>query len=174
VQQADTLGATITRADAAYLVDRVGINQLLIASEIEKMSLYSQDINRDNIDKLTDRSAQSTVFSLLDAAFSGDSKKALGLYREQRMNKVEPHYIVAMLTWQLQSLAQAVFAEPQNESTLIGAGQSSYAARKSLALARSVSKADLREMVTELSDLDRNIKTGTEPDAGLELYLLSL
>jgi len=174
VAQAKDNGAQLSNSDAAYMVDRVGDNQLILASEIEKMSLFSSNITREIIDKLTDRSAQRTIFELLDSAFAGDNKKALRLYREQRSNKVEPQYIIAMLTWQLQLLAQAVFAEPQNESTLVSAGQSSFTARKALNLARNVSKVDVRRMVAELSNLDKQIKTSADPDAALELYLLSL
>ncbi len=70
--------------------------------------------------------------------------------------------------------ALAVFAEPQSEATLVNAGQTPYLARKSLALSKRVSKADLRNFVSELNDLDMQIKTNTDGDAALELYLLSL
>ncbi len=174
VKYAKTFEAIINRPDALYLVERVGVNKLRLASEIEKMSLYTADINREVIDKLTDESAQSSVFALLDAAFAGDSKRALKLYREQRQNRVEPHYIVAMLSWQLNSLAMAVYADPHSETTLMNAGLTPFSARKSLSLSRNISKSKLKNMVVELSDLDLQIKTNTEPDAGLELYILSL
>jgi DNA polymerase III delta subunit len=131
-------------------------------------------IMRTDIDKLTDQSVQSTIFSLLDAAFAGDSKKAISMYREQRSMRIEPQYIIAMLTWQLTALAQAVFAQPQTESTIVAAGQSPYSARKSLTLAKKISKAQAKKMIKDLSELDLQTKTNVDADAGLELYLLEL
>lgn len=174
VDYAKEQGAVLSRSDASFLVERVGANQQLLAREIEKLSLYAQEIDKRTIELLTDQSVQSTIFSLLDAAFAGNSKKAVKLYREQRRARVEPQYIIAMLTWQLQALAAAVFAEPQTEATLVAGGQSPFTARKSLALARRVSKPAVRKMIVSLSELDAQIKTSADPDAGLELYLLSL
>jgi len=174
IKKAKDKGLNIRSADANYLVERVGTNQLVLASEIEKIGLSTKNIDRETIDMLTDRSVQSTVFSLLDAAFAGDSKKAIELYREQRRNRVDPHYILAMLSWQLNSLALAVFAEPQIERTLVGAGVSPFSARKSLSLARHINKTDMRNMILVLSDLDEKMKTTSDSDAALELYLLGL
>jgi DNA polymerase III delta subunit len=115
---------------------------------------------------------------MLDAAFSGDRQRTLELYREQRQQRVEPHYIIAMLTWQLTALAQAVFADlsagGRTEAALVAAGMSPFTARKSLALAKHISGADVRRMVNNLATLDSQIKTSVEPDAALELYLLRL
>ena len=111
---------------------------------------------------------------MLDTAFSGNPKRAIELYRQQRQMRVEPQYIVAMLTWQLQNLALAVFASPQSESALVAAGQSPYAARKSLSLARTTSRVAVKRYVAELAELDVNIKTSAEADSALELYLLRL
>jgi DNA polymerase III subunit delta len=174
IDEAKSHGAKINTTEATYLIERIGTNQLLLTKEIEKMSLYSQNITKNVIDELTNQSAQSTIFSLLDAAFAGDKEKAIDLYREQRQQKIDPHYIIAMLTWQLQGLAMAIFANPQTESELISAGISPFTARKSLTLAKKVGKSDLRKLVVELSNLDLQIKTNADADASLELYLLNI
>lgn len=174
IKYAASLGARLGRVEAVLLIDRVGTNQQLLARELEKLALYNPLVDKRTINLLTDQSVQSTVFSLLDAAFSGDSKRALELYREQRRARIEPQYVIAMLTWQLQTLAYAVHAVPREEATLIAAGQSPFTARKALALSKKISKADLRRMIVDLSELDALIKTSADPDAGIETYLLSL
>jgi len=171
---AKKLGADISAGDAGYLVERVGANQQLLSVEIEKLSLYNPKIDRKSIELLTDQSMQSSIFSLLDSAFSGNSAKAIKLYREQRASRIDPHYILAMLTWQLQAIALAVHANPQNESALISAGQSPFTARKSLAVAKRITKQKFRKMVVDLSELEGQIKTNSDADAGIELYLLGL
>ncbi len=174
VGEAKQLHATISKNDAQYLVDRVGADQMLLKSELKKLTLNTSTITRADIDLHTEQSSQSTVFEMLDAAFSGASDRTIALYRDQRKQRVEPHYIVAMLTWQLHALALAVYADPQTEQTLVGAGQSPYAARKALSLARRITRAQLRTYISDLCELDGAIKTSAEPDAALELYLLNL
>lgn len=174
VKEGGNRGVKITKADASYLVDRVGADQMILSSEVQKMALTADTISRDVIDMHTERSPQSSIFDMLDAAFSKDAIRSIGLYRQQRKMRVEPQYIIAMLTWQLQNLALAVFASPQNESTLVSAGQSPYAARKSLALARTTSKDSVKRYIADLAALDIAIKTSAEPDSALELYLLNL
>lgn len=174
MQLAKEKGATISRSDASYLVERVGANQQFLANEVEKLATYNSEINRKSIEALTDQSLQSTVFSLIDSAFAHNPKKALDIYREQRSARVDPHYIIAMLTWQLQALAQAVFAVEKTESSLVSLGQSPYTARKSLSLAQKITKTEMKKMVVDLSELDARIKTNADPDSALELYLLSL
>lgn len=166
--------ATLSKADANYLVERVGANQQLLASEVEKLALYNSTITRNSIDLLTSESIQSTIFSLLDAAFARNPKRALELYREQRNARIDPHYIVAMLTWQLQAIALAVYSETKSESELVSAGQSPYSARKALTIARNLNRIKTKQMIVDLSELDAAIKSTSDPDSALELYLLSL
>jgi len=174
IDVAKNLDAEIDFGIASFLVDRVGQNQLMLSSEIDKLATYSKEISKKNVELLTDQSVQSTVFSLLDAAFTGDREKSISIYRGQRSQRVDPHYIVAMLTWQLNNVAYAVFADPPTESTLMAAGLSPFSTRKSISLARRITKKDLRKMVKDLSELDMQIKTSVDADAALELFLLSL
>lgn len=167
-------GGKIADRDASYLIERVGAQQQLLAREVEKLIVYSEIVTKESIDLLTDQSVRSTIFSLLDAAFSGDRKKAVELYREQRSARLDPHYIVTMLAWQLQNIALAVFAEPKSDKTLIASGMAPYSAQKSLALARIIDKPTIRRLVTELSELDASIKQDTDADAAIELYLMNI
>ncbi len=171
---ATSVSGNISLEDSKYLVDRVGVNQMLLAREIEKLVIFNPEINKKTIKLLTDVSAQSSIFNLLDAAFNKEKDKAVNLYRKQRKQKVEPQYIIAMLTWQLHSVAQAVFAEPQNEATLRSMGQSSFTASKSLNLARKIGKQKLKKLIIDLSELDAKIKTTADADSAVELYLLEI
>ena len=173
-REAKARGLQLSTTDASYMVDRIGANQLILARELEKLGLYDAAVSRENIDMLTERTPHSSIFAMLDAAFTGDHAKALALYREQRQQRVEPQYIIAMLAWQLAAVAQAAYAEPMNEPALIAAGQSPFTARKSLTLAKRLRKADVKRMLNDLVALDAHIKTSADADAALELYLLKL
>jgi DNA polymerase III subunit delta len=159
---------------AQYLLERVGANQQQLAREIEKLALYDKEITKSTINELTEASVQSTIFNLLEAVFSRNINRAMKLYEEQRSAQIDPHYIIAMFTWQLQNLAQAVYDDTKTESSLVAAGQSPYTARKSLQLARHVSKARVKKMIIELSELDAESKKSVDVDEALKLYILSV
>lgn len=175
VDHAKQSGGKISRSEATTLVDRVGDNQQLLAKEVEKLILFSPEITNETIEMLTDQSVQSSIFSLLEAAFKADQKKTMQLYQQQRQAQVDPNYIIAMLTWQLQSIALAVYAVPATVQELTKAGQSSFAAEKALLIAETVSKEALKKLVQELSDIDVQIKnSAVDADAALELFFLKV
>src|SRR5579862_6425119 len=99
-EEAKKQAGQLSPADANYLVERVGTDQQRLANELHKLITYEPKITRVNIDLLTEKTPQSKVFDLLDAAFAGDKELALELYADQRAQKVEPQAIMAMIAWQ--------------------------------------------------------------------------
>lgn len=169
-------GATLSAADARYLIERVGANQQMLASEIVKLSLYQPAISRQTIDLLTDPQPQSSMFDLIDAAFAGNRQRALQLYDEQRRLKVEPIQIVAMLAWQLHVLALAVTAAGRSADQIArDAKISPFVAGKALRLARHSSAARVRRLVDQLLTLDqRSKRQSIDLDEALKRYVLEL
>ncbi|MBX4197244.1 DNA polymerase III subunit delta, partial [Candidatus Saccharibacteria bacterium] len=118
VGEAKNQGGELSFSDASYLVERVGNNQEQLANELDKLLLYESKISRQNIDLLSVKTPQSKVFDLLDAAFGGNKKRALELYDEQRAQKVEPQAIMAMLAWQLDLIALAVYGKGKDANSI--------------------------------------------------------
>jgi DNA polymerase-3 subunit delta len=104
-EQVKRRGGSLSRADAQYLIERIGPSQQLLATDLDKLLLYDPAISRQTIDLLTEATPQSTVFQLLEAAFGGDTARMLTLYEEQRTLKVEPQQVIAMLAWLVHLLA---------------------------------------------------------------------
>jgi DNA polymerase-3 subunit delta len=176
VESAKNRGGKLSPADATYLVDRVGADQQLLASELEKLLLYKPEISKDTINLLTDQAVQSTIFQLLDAAFAGNKQRALQLYDEQRAQKVDPLAIIAMLSWQLHVLALLVYAgERSADEVAREAKISPYTAKKSATVARRLSKADIKRYVAKLLAIDKRARRESiDLDDALRLYLLEL
>jgi DNA polymerase-3 subunit delta len=169
-------GGTLSGGDARYLVERAGANQLLVQHEIDKLIAYNPKITRAAIDLLTEASPQSSIFELLDAAFAGNTRHAVQLYKEQRALGEEPQKIIAMLAWQLHILA-LVKAAGQRPSDVIAreAKLSPFVVQKSANLVRRLTLTRIKELVTELRVLDQRTKTdGTLPDEAVQYYLLRL
>lgn len=166
----------LSPADANYLVERVGPNQQQLASELEKLLIYEPQITRETIDLLTEKTPQSKVFDLLDAAFGGDKKRALRLYEEQRAQKVEPQAIIAMMAWQLKLLALARTAgQRSSQQIATEAGLSPWPVQKAQNLARKIDDNKLRQMVSEALDIDQKGKTkNIDLDEALKTYIVTL
>lgn len=163
-------------ADARYLVERIGTNQQVLANELEKLLIYDPKISRQTIDLLTEPTPQSTIFQLLEAAFAGNGKKTLDLYAEQRALKVEPPQIIAMLTWQLNVLAIIKTAGERSADQIAKEAKlSPFVVRKSQAIARQLTLAELKKLIADLLNIDQKSKrTDLNPDEALQTYLLKL
>ena len=177
VAEARDKGAQLTQSDARYLVERVGNNQQVLASEVEKLSLYQPDISRTAINNLTVAAPQSTIFQLLEAAFAGNQRRALELYHEQRALKVEPIQIIAMLGWQLHVLALIKAAGKDRSPDVIAreAKISPYVVRKSATIANKLTMAETKTLVHDLLVIDGRLKSESlNADDVLLDYLLGI
>lgn len=174
--QAKLGGGSLNSNDARFLVERVGVNQQLVAHEVEKLLLHSPTINRQSIELLTEATPQSTVFELLEAAFGGNAKRAMALYAEQRAMKVEPQQIIAMLAWQLHIIALVKTAGGRNPDAIAKEAKvSPYVVKKTAGIARSISPPQFKKLLQELLQIDKRLKRESlDADEALQVYLLKL
>ena len=169
-------GGSLSAGDARLLLDRVGPNQQLLSVEIDKLLTYDLQITKTTIEALTESTPQSTVFELLDAAFAGNTKRAMELYREQRQLRVEPQAIIAMLAWQLHILALVKTAGSRPADSIAQQAKlNPYVVRKTQTLARGKTLEQVKKMIQNLLALDTKLKTDKyDADEALQLYLLNL
>lgn len=176
VAYASEHAGVLSLADARMLIDRLGASQQLLRSELDKLLAYEPHITRQTIEILTERTPQSTVFELLDAAFAGNAQRALTLYKEQRSLKVEPQAIIALLAWQLHILALVCAGAPRSADEIARTAKlSPFVVRKSQRLAEKLSLARIKSQVAQLLELDERLKTqAMNADEAVQLYLLRL
>lgn len=176
VQYANANGGTIGLSDARYLVERVGQNQQLLASEIDKLLTFDSVISRTSIDLLTDQAPQGTIFELLDAAFAGNQQKAMDMFKQQRALKVEPQQIMAMIAWQLHVLALVKTAGGRTVDVIAKEAKiSPFVISKTMQLAKDLSLNDVKGLVSRALALDIKLKSQTiDADEALQHFLLSI
>jgi DNA polymerase-3 subunit delta len=176
VDAAKAGGGSLSMGDARYLVDRVGVSQQLLAQEIDKLVLYKAEVSRQTIEVMTESSPQSTIFELLEAAFAGNTRRAMALYAEQRALKVEPQQIIAMLAWQLHILALVKTGGNRTPDAIAkDAKVSPYVVKKSSAVARELAPSELKKYISDLLTIDRRLKReGLDADEALQRYILQL
>ncbi len=169
-------GGHLSQSDAKVLIDRAGPNQQLLSSELDKLINYDPNVSEASIELLVEKTPQSTVFELLDAAFAGNAKHAMELYREQRALKVEPQAIIAMLAWQLHALALVKTAGSRGADDIARQAKlNPFVVRKTQSLGRRLSLAQVKDMISRLLELDVKLKSVTmDADEALKLYLIKL
>lgn len=175
--RAKEIGGMLTPADARYLVQRVGANQRLLANELDKLLNYDLVVSRGTIDLLTEKTPQSTIFELLDAVLSGNIKRAIGIYQEQRALKVQPQQILAMLAWQLHILAVVKSAPGGKDIGMIAeqAKIKPFVAQKSQNLSKYISFSQIKRMIDSALELDIRMKSETiDADEALQNLLMEI
>jgi len=176
MEEADNLGGKISSSDANYLIDRIGLNQAILASELEKLVLYDPKVSRESIDLLTEKTPQSKIFDLLDAAFGGNKVQALALYEEQRAQRVEPQAILALIAWQLHLLALAKYGAGKSSGQIAkDAKINPYPVTKAQSLARKIADERLVKLVNEAAQIDYDSKTSVvDIDEALKNFVITI
>jgi DNA polymerase-3 subunit delta len=176
VSYAKEQGGSLSAGDAKLLIDRIGLNQQMLRSELDKLFAYDQQVTRETILLLTEPLPQSTVFELLDAAFAGKSSRVFELYNEQRALKVEPQAIIAMLAWQLHVLAVVKAGRQRSAEQLAQEAKlNPFVIRKSQGITRRLTLEQIKQLIADLLELDMQLKRSSiDADEGLQLYLLKL
>ena len=167
---------SLSMVDARFMVSRMGANQQLLANELQKLLAYDASISHRSIELLVDPLPQSTVFDLLDAAFGGRHAKTLEIYAQQRLAKVEPQQIIAMIAWQLHILAIIKTAGDRDVQTIAREAKlNPYVVRKSSQLAAVIPYIELKELVRRALDLDVSLKTrAIDADDAVQHFLLTI
>jgi DNA polymerase-3 subunit delta len=158
-EEAKDLGGTLSRADAQYLYSRVGGNQNRLSNELKKLINYDGSINKQAINELTEPTPSSSIFDLLNAAFSGNAKRAIAIYDDQRLQKVEPGQIIAMLGWQMHVVALVKSSEDTSPAELAKkASINPFVIQKSGNIASRLSITQIRRILAGLVRIDWSIK----------------
>ena len=95
------------RGAVALIADRVEGNLLAAGQEIEKLRLILGEgkVTADDVGSAVANSSRFDVFKLVDAALTGDAKRALRILSGLRAEGVEPVIVVWALTRELRTLA---------------------------------------------------------------------
>ncbi len=153
-------GGVISRADAQLLVERVGINQQTLSTELDKLLAYDVNVTAESIQLLTEPSPRSSIFDLLAAAFNGKTDTALKLYQDQRDQKMEPQAILSMIAWQLHILLIVKLGGNRSPQEIASdAKMSPFVIRNSTPIARSISIARLHGLLSAVINVEMTLKS---------------
>ena len=170
----------ISKEVAKFLILRTGEEMWRLASEIEKLSLYSEveEISKEDIEKSVPISATMEVWGMLDAVGAGDKKKALRIFERLLAQGEDSHHLISLISWQFRQLIQYKYESLQGKnSSQIAASLkiNPYVAKK---MSSGVSRVDfnkLKVIYDKLVDIDFARKTSTmDPRFAITLLLSAL
>ena len=148
------------RSSLGYLVDRVGADQFLLRNEIDKLLSYDKTVTRESIDKMVEKQPRDTIFELLDLALQQRTEQALEKYRSLRANRVEPHYVLSMLVWQMNNLALVKTAQGQSTDEIAkSTGVSPFVLKKAAQMSSGISLAQLKKLYSVVEEADYKLKS---------------
>ncbi|WP_210366901.1 DNA polymerase III subunit delta [Bacillus sp. REN3] len=151
---------------AELLLALSGTNLFMLTSEIDKLALYagdSQTITHEIVDRLTSRSLEQNIFSLVDKVVNRNVEAALRIYYDLLKQNEEPIKILSVLSGQFRLIYQV------KELSRKGYGQQQIATalkihpfRVKLAAgqANSFRDEELTRIIKMLADADYQMKTG--------------
>ena len=139
------------------LLSRKGTNLMDIASEVEKLCLYTQHIDIHCVEELVNRPLDENVFDLTTAILSKDKQKMMSIYKDLMTIK-----LLDRKGYTDQEIAKMLAVNPFRLKYVRKEGQ-------------FFQIDELLRCLNELSLLDVKIKTGQiDKKLGLELFMLRI
>jgi DNA polymerase-3 subunit delta len=170
-------GGSISPQAVTMLTDYVGSNLWIMASEIDKLILFTGggQIEADDVRRVVSYVHEASVFNLADAIleFRGGTAEKLA---EQLLQKgASPAYLLVMLTRQARLIVRVKELKNQRRSEAEIMGQleiaSPFILRRTLEQASRYTLPRLKEVYHKLLETDLAIKTGRY-DAELAINIL--
>ena len=176
MKQSRRLGMQVEKAEARLLVDRVGTDQQSILRELEKLSSYRgrAKVTADDIKLLAARSAEASIFDLLDAVATGEAAQAFESIEELYFEGENPGGIFYRLLRHFQKLSRVVAMQEggrPGEEIKENLGVHPFAAKKLLKQGKSFSPGSIREALGYLAETEVRMKGGGNLADDLELEM---
>lgn len=151
-------GAALSAQDAQYLLQRVGEDEWLLASEITKLALADSTITRKLIDEHTPKNVHDSVFDLIELISKHDISGAVESYRRLAASGANDQQLIGTLMWHYRVLTLAL--ERASDAELKACGVKPYSLQKAQPIVRNLKRTDLEQAYSALLDADIAMKTG--------------
>ena len=176
-RQVTEKGSKISPAAVDILVQFVGSDLWVMASEIEKLSLYcgKREIDVKDVRELVSATQEANIFTMVDAILEGKVSTAQSLFHRLLGDGVAPTHLLIMISRQVRIIYQMKEMRKLNKprkdiATALGLNFE-FVLNKAWAQADKYSLERLKEIYHRLLDTDIAIKTGLY-DGELALTIL--
>lgn len=174
-------GVEITKLAKEKLVQLLGSNLVMIAGEIEKLSLFAGEggiIDEKVVEQLVSKTIEQDVFSLVDHVIHKRKQDALQVFDDLLKQKEEPIKILSLLARQFRIIYQVKELSKRGYSQQKIAGALKlhpYVVKLAHQQGNLFEQRLLLYFIDELAETDYKIKTGkVDKQIGLQLFIIKV
>ena len=163
------------------LIFRLDENLANAHQEIEKLEIYGQVMDVEDIEALVSRPLDNEVFHLVNAIMDKDMKRAFSIWTDMMVLNMEPLSFVGLIASQLRLMYQVAILNKEGYhreeminllsvmTPTINVGR----VNRMLALSRKTNPDRILEVLNHLASLDQKSKMGlVDKRFGFELFLI--
>ena len=172
-----TLGVKIYPDAVSELAQRTSGDMALLISSAQKLALYTDEIKYEDVTLMVARPLEDNSFAMFNYLLKDQNDKAISLFRDLRVNNVEPVTLISMLANQFRLMNQIQYLGKKrltNEEIGKELGIKPIRVqimRKSVA---SISEKAIERTLEDLFQLDLQIKSGlVDRFYSFELFLIN-
>lgn len=171
VGEARQQGWELTRQAARILVGRVGVDQWLLMSALEKLSVLDE-VSEAVIAEVIDASPKENVFHLFEAALKGNGTQVSEMIKTLELTE-DPYMVFGLLSGQAFQLAVLCNTDQPAKEIASSIGAHPFALSKMVSHSNKLGPTGAKKIVTIFADADNAMKTsGGEPWLLIERALL--
>ena len=98
------------------LTDRTAGDIPLLRNSVIKLFLYTKHVRYEDVLLMVTRPLEENTFQIFNYLLNNENEKAIGLFRDLRVNNVEPVTLISMLANQFRLLNEVVYLSKNNYS----------------------------------------------------------
>lgn len=161
-QEAKRQGLDITPKAVRFLVQRVGLDQWMLADAIAKLAAV-EDGSEDAITKYVEPNPTESVFLLMESALGGDSKKIMGVVEVLKATQ-DAYMTFGLLSGQIYQLAALSATSKSTADVAKDVGAHPFALGKLAPHAKKLGALKVKKLVNLYADTDKAMKSsGADP-----------
>ncbi len=160
------------------LADRTNGDVALLQTSVAKLALYTEHVTYDDVVLMVTRPLDDNTFLIFNNLISGRNMDAVKIFRDLRVNNVEPVTLINMLGNQFRLLNQVYYLFKNGATEEEVTKELNLNPRRTPVLRKNinlVSERAIHRALQELFDLDYKIKSGLVNDRfyAFELFLIN-
>lgn len=148
-----------------------------LSSNGQKLVLYTNHITLDDVNLMVTRPLEDNTFQIFNYLLNKDNSSAIGLFRDLKVSNVEPVVLISQLASQFRLLGEVLYlanCRMDNDSIAEELKIKPVRVQIMRKYQFSISLNKIRNVLDELFELDRQIKSGqVDRYYAFELFLIN-
>lgn len=173
----ETLNTKIDRDAIDELANRIKGDLNIFVNEANKLALFTNHVTYDDVIKMVNKPLDENAFEMFNFLMTSNNGAAINLFRDLRVNSIEPVTLVSLLANQFRLLYQIIFLSKCSYSNDMIAKELGIKEGRVYVLKKYMYSCSIKKLLCILDDLyhlDCNIKSGqADRIFAFEMFLIN-